>query len=333
MTALLTKRTVGEYLISHGLADPGIEIEAEELGGGISNIVLSVTAGKLRAVVKQSLDKLLVDDDWYAKRERIVTEGEALRLAGRICPGSVPQVLEVDHELGVIVIDRAPESWVNFKEELLAGNADKRVAGKCGEILAAWHSETWDSMETRDQFDDMEAFDQLRIDPYHRTVAQRHPELAPTINHFVEVMLGRRHCLVHGDFSPKNVLAGSSEVWVVDFEVAHFGDPVFDLAFMLNHLMLKAIHNPKRSMSYRQCALEFLRTYDERLETGDSTEAGYLLGHTGCLMVARVDGKSPAEYLNEAGRARAFEVGSRMLENPPSSIDEAWDALTKVAAI
>jgi tRNA A-37 threonylcarbamoyl transferase component Bud32 len=328
---LLNPETTGAYLLARGLTAPAEPVEVVELGGGVSNVVLAVTSGRLRAVVKQSLDKLRVTDDWYAKRERIITEARALQLAGRMRPASVPQVIDVDPERGIIVIDRAPDGWTNFKEELLQGRADASVAARCGEILAAWHSGTWRSDEVRASFDDLEAFDQLRVDPYYRTVAGRIPEVRPFISSYTSQMSTNRKALVHGDFSPKNVLHGTGDLWIVDFEVAHFGDPAFDLAFMLNHLMLKAIHSPRWSSRYELCAGEFWNSYRHSLTISEDPDAAYVLGHLGCLMLARVHGKSPAEYLTDPGRIHARTLGTSLAKDPPPSLEEAWARLERTA--
>jgi 5-methylthioribose kinase len=321
VSGLISAETVGEYLAGRGLIESHIPVRARELGGGVSNVVLAVEADGFRAVVKQALPRLRVADEWLAKRERAVTEGEALRLAGALVPGSVPGVLDVDRAACALVVALAPPQWRNWKDELLNGRADPEVARRLGETLAAWHRTTEDDEDVALRFGDVEAFDQLRVDPYHRTVMRRWPSLERAVGEYVEEMLDTRRCLVHGDFSPKNVLFGGEELWVLDFEVAHVGDPVFDLAFMLNHLMLKSIHRPAACEGYRDCAEAFLDAYARPLEEH------YLLGHTGCLMVARVDGKSPAEYLTEGERLLARSVGSQLVLDPPVSVGEAWDRL------
>ena len=121
-SALLSVRTVGEYLIARGIFDTTRAIEAQELGGGVSNVVLAARQGGLRVVVKQALERLRVPDEWLARRERSITEGEALRLATRIAPGSVPEVLDLDREACVLTISAAPADWGNWKERLLSGD-------------------------------------------------------------------------------------------------------------------------------------------------------------------------------------------------------------------
>jgi aminoglycoside phosphotransferase (APT) family kinase protein len=303
-SALLTVDTVADYLAGRGVIDDPAKAEARALGGGVSNVVLAVTTPDAEVVVKQSLPKLRVAEEWLAKQERAITEAAALRLAAGLTPGAVPEVLDVDEPAFALTIACAPGHWVNWKDELLAGRADVGVAAELGRLLAAWHVGTT-AIDAR--FDDQEAFEQLRVDPYYRTAMARHPDLARPITDCIERMAATRQCLVHGDYSPKNVLlapeaaaeAAHGAVWVLDFEVAHLGDPAFDLAFLHNHLVLKAIHRPAARDAYRACAEAFDAAYTQPVH------APYVRQHQGCLLLARVDGKSPAEYLTEDERTTA----------------------------
>ena len=268
-------------------------------------MVLAVRAEGLCAVVKQALPRLRVADEWLAKRERAVAEAAALRLAGELAPEAVPGVLDVDEEECALVVEHAPVGWRNWKELLLAG--DTGLGGA-------------------------DVFEQLRVDPYHRTVMRRDPELSAAVGAYVERMLATRLCLVHGDYSPKNVLAGDDGLWVIDFEVAHLGDPAFDVAFMLNHLLLKAIHRPGSASAYEECSHAFVSAYQALVPATLAPEPGYVLGQVGCLMVARVDGKSPAEYLGEEERGVARRLGRELLLDPPETLEQAWALLAGRAA-
>jgi 5-methylthioribose kinase len=318
---LLSAESVGAYLVSRGVFDAAGSIDVHELGGGVSNVVLAARQNDRGVVVKQALGRLRVTDEWLATRERAVTEGEALRLAGRLLPNSVPAVLDVDRDLCALTIAEAPVSWKNWKEQLLEGNADPTVAARLGEWLGSWQVETFESPDVRRQFASTQSFEELRVEPFYETVAQRRPELRASIDTYVERMRARRLCLVHGDYSPKNILVGDS-FWVLDFEVAHFGDPAFDVAFMLSHLFLKRLHDLDASRDLDACIAEFWTTY-QRVAGPHLPPVGYVVGHVGCLMVARVDGKSPVEYLSAAERDTARRVGSELLLDPPDSIDDA----------
>ena len=329
MTDLLTADTVVDYLVGRRILEPGSATQVTELGGGVSNVVLSVRTPHLRVVVKQSLPKLRVADEWLAKRERAITEADVLRLASELTPRAVPDVLDVDPDACALVVDEAPEGWRDWKSELLGGWVDRGVASEVGRILGVWHRETADPDRYGTRFGDHEAFDQLRVDPYYRTVIARRPELAGEVGRLADEMVRSRTCLVHGDYSPKNVLTGDGRVWIIDAEVAHFGDPAFDVAFMTNHLLLKAIHRPSSTGAYRDACQAFWASY--HLERPPSRETPYVLGHVGCLMAARVDGKSPAEYLTAAGRDRARAFSAHLLSDPAEDLDQVWSALEEHA--
>jgi len=316
---LLTATTVARFLRERGFPDTGSEPPVE-LGGGVSNVVFAVRSGGRELVVKQALPSLRVAAPWAAKRERALTEAAALSLAHRLTPDSVPRVFDMDEERCALVIERAPAGWRSWKEDLLDGAADPSVAARLGELLADWHRATWSDALVAERFGDYEAFEQLRVDPYHRTVAQRRPALAGAIREQVAAMRANRRCLVHGDYSPKNVLVGDGGLWVIDFEVAHYGDPAFDVAFLLSHLLLKAIHRPGARDALERCARAFLEGYERPLE-------GRVVGQLGCLVAARVDGKSPVEYLDEPGRERARAFGARLLLEPPPSPEAVWSLL------
>ena len=324
---LISAETVGEYLAERGLVEPGIRVEAVELGGGVSNVVLAVRAAGHSFVVKQALPRLRVADEWLARRERAITEGEAIALGGRLTPGAVPELLDLDREACALVIAHAPGGWRSWKELLLEGEADAATAARVGEVLATWHHGTCDDADVERAFGDPAAFDELRVDPYYRTLMRRRPPLADAIARYVDRMLSTRRCLVHGDYSPKNVLVGDGGLWIVDFEVAHFGDPAFDVAFMLNHLFLKAIHRPSRHEGYARCARAFWTAYRERTPDALAPDLAYVLGQVGCLMLARVDGKSPAEYLTEEERHVARRLGEVLLLDPPNSLRDAAAAV------
>lgn len=302
---MLDGASVLDYLRERDVLRPGVSACSTPLGGGVSNVVLLVESRELRVVVKQSLPRLRVEQEWLAKPERILAEAASLDLTRRLTPGAVPRVVDVDEAALVLTIEAAPPGWRTWKEHLLAGDADPAVAARLGAILATWHRETAASAEVRERLGDRVAFEQLRVDPYYRAVQGVHRELAEPVGELIEAMLARRACLVHADYSPKNVLVGENGLWVIDAECSHVGDPAFDLGFLLTHLALKSIHRPSAREAYRRCAEAFLDAYGE-----PPRDTGL---HLACLLLARVDGKSPAEYLTPAGREEVRDLAVRLV--------------------
>jgi 5-methylthioribose kinase len=272
-----------------------------------------------RVVLKQALPRFRVADEWLVPQERALFEAQALELAAALLPGSVPDLLDVDAETFTLVVEEAPDTWHSWKSLLLEGEADAEVARRLGAVLTVLHTSTTDI-----DLGSAESFRAQRVDPYLRTIQRRHPGLAARIEEYVDRLLATELCIVHGDFSPKNVLVGDDQLWVIDWEIVHRGDPSFDVAFMLNHLLLKTIHRRGARDAYEACGMAFLDAYAPGI-----ADLPFVLGLAGCLMLARVDGKSPAEYLTAAERDVARACGIALLEDPPGSIVEAWTLVSE----
>ncbi|MEN2738426.1 aminoglycoside phosphotransferase family protein [Microbacterium sp. X-17] len=300
----------------------------EPLAGGVSNDVVVVRAGATAFVVKRALTRLRVAEVWEASAERSYTEAAALRWAHGVAPDAVPRVVAVDRRHGVLVLELAPAGYGDWKRQLLAGDVRPEVGARLGAVLAAWHVASASDPGVLAEFGDQEAFRQLRLDPFYAVAAERNPAAAPAIAALVDRMTGTRTCLVHGDFSPKNVLVEpvvDGGLWVIDWEVAHAGDPVFDVAFLLHHLLGKIVARPEHRDELKATAERFVRTYADRTrETLGVLPGRYLLAHTAALLLARVDGRSPVDYFTADQRDSARALALDMLRETPDGVDELW---------
>src|SRR5579883_622598 len=331
--AVFTPETLGRYLAARGLAENAAALSIHELGGGVSNIVALIEGPGIRWVVKQSLGKLRVKDDWRSRRDRIFREADAIEALGAVLDGAVPQVVHVDREHFLYVMTAAPGGSVVWKQSLLEGDVQCEVAGAAGRLLAAMIKAGQSRPEFKEQFADRTVFDELRIDPYYRTTAARHPDARDALHRLIEDSWNIRTALVHGDYSPKNMLVRGSNVFLIDFEVVHWGDPAFDSGFLLNHLMLKSFHQPGFAELYFQAARGFWQALVAGIESHRHSNLEKMtVRHLGGLMLARIDGKSPVEYLRDEGtRERARQLARNILLEPPESLDEAISlALSKI---
>lgn len=305
-----------------------------ELGGGVSNTVLLVEAGGRRFVLKQALGKLRVQDDWFSDRDRVFRESAAMRwLAPHLPPGSVPEVLFEDRENCLFAMSAAPSEAETWKTLLMRGEFGARVAESVARMLAALVSASWRDAESVRVFGDQTVFDQLRLDPYYRTTASRHPDLRPHFDRLMRESSSRCASLVHGDWSPKNFLVSAAAVMAIDFEVIHFGDPAFDSAFLLNHLLLKSFYRPEWSAEFAGLAGRFWEVY----RAGLPADCGWIepatLAHLGCLLLARIDGKSPAEYLTDQDlRARVRQFARNLIVQPPARVADVFAQARRSAA-
>jgi 5-methylthioribose kinase len=330
---LISPRNFPAYLESRGFSAPGARWSVRELGGGVSNLVLlleSLDHPARRWVAKQSLAKLRVQDDWRSERGRIFQEVAAIQTLGPILGKScLPEIIHVDRENYLYVMGAAPAGSAAWKDLLLAGQVNPAVARQAAVLLARQINGSRHNATLREKFADQAVFDQLRIDPYYRTTAARQPGVRAAIEQLMQDSSRIRTALVHGDFSPKNLLVRGAHIFLIDFEVAHWGDPAFDSGFLLNHLCLKSFHQPRYAAAYLQAAHEFWSTLIAALP-GEEV-AGFerlTVRHLGALMLARIDGKSPVEYLrDEAVREQVRTFAKGVLREPPKEIAKVLERL------
>jgi len=286
------------------------------LGGGVSCDVLAVDlADGRRICVKRALSKLRVAADWRAPPERAQAEVAWIRFAAGIEPGWAPKVLGEDRARHVFAMDLLP--WPVWKDELLKGRIDAAFAAQVGAALARIHRESARS-DIAAAFANQAQFHALRIEPYLLFTAERHPDVAPRLRAIADGVANARLGLMHGDVSPKNILVAPHGPVFLDAECACCGDPAFDLAFCLNHLLLKAVLNPKRAgqLLAAFAALKDAYAPDPALDA----RAAALLA---ALLLARIDGKSPVEYLTaDADKDFVRRMAKAMLLRKPLCLDE-----------
>ena len=317
-----------------GLAGRGDEapLTGAPLTGGVSSDIWRIDTPGGPLCAKRALPKLRVAAHWQAPIERNTYEARWMRVANEAQPGCAPAVLGQHPALGVLVMPYLPaDRYPLWKPLLRDGHALPATARQVGTVLARIHAVSAARPELAAQFDTDRIFYDIRLEPYLVASAQRHPDLAPALLARVETTLHQRLALVHGDVSPKNILIGPDGPVFLDAECAWWGDPAFDLAFCLNHLLLKCLWNPAAGADLLACfdalAQAYLQGVDweprERLET---RAAALLPG----LLLARVDGKSPVEYLTaEAQRARVRRVAGALLRQPVAQlagVRAAWQA-------
>ena len=300
----------------------GTPCTVDVLGGGVSNTVLLASFDGRRIIIKQSLAKLRVEQDWFSRRDRIFRETAALRMLQPLLPpGSVPSVLSEDRDNFAFTMTAAPSSAKTWKALLFEGSIDENVASRVAESIGTIIASTWRSPDFVSTFADQTVFDELRLDPYYRWTARRHPDLAPHFDALIEAASKRRLSLVHGDCSPKNFLVSNEGVMLIDFEVAHFGDPSFDAAFLLNHLLLKSYRLPEYRERLRGCAMRFWQTLCLYIPRECDWFEAATIQHLGGLLLARIDGKSPVEYITDEGLKERIRQHARgLLCSAPSRI-------------
>jgi 5-methylthioribose kinase len=306
-------------------------IDAEEtpaihaLAGGVSSDIVRADLKTGPVCIKRALPKLKVKADWRAPVERNRWEVQWMRAAGAIVPEAVPAVLGEDRPAGMFAMayldERDHPLW---KAQLRDGIIDAAFAAEVARRVVRIHAATAGDAAVAARFATDHVFHSIRLEPYLIATARAHPELASRLEDLAGITASTRQALVHGDVSPKNILCGPRGPVFLDAECAWYGDPVFDLAFCLNHLLLKCLWRPRWSERYLACfdALQDAYLAGVTWEASETTEARAAALLPG-LFLARVDGKSPAEYITQDWQRDAVRsVARRLLLRPAETLSE-----------
>lgn len=295
------------------------------LTGGVSSDIWKVEAASGPVCVKRALAQLKTEKIWHAPVERNAFEADWIRTASRIAPGAAPQLLAEDRDAGMFAMAYFdPAEYPVWKEQLRGGIAEPAVAAVVGATLGRIHAATADDDEIARRFATDDIFLPIRIEPYLLRTAEAHPDLAVRLRERADITSTTRRALVHGDVSPKNILIGPDGPVFLDAECAWFGDPAFDLAFCLNHLLLKCIWTPASTEGFLNCfealTAAYLALVDWETATALEERTAALLPG---LLLARIDGASPVEYITqEADRDRVRRAARSLLFDPPKTLRE-----------
>jgi aminoglycoside phosphotransferase (APT) family kinase protein len=317
------------FLRASGLAAPEEAVAGAALTGGVSSDIWKVSLRSGAVCVKRALPRLRVAQLWEAPVERNRYEWRWMQVAARIVPGSAPRVLAHDEAQGLFAMEFLDgERHPLWKNELREGRADAGFARRVGASLARIHAATAGDAAIAREFATDAGFHAIRLDPYLLATARAHPDLAAPLAALAARTAATRVALVHGDVSPKNILVGPRGPVFLDAECAWYGDPAFDLAFCLNHLLLKCLWVPEAAPRFMACFDALAGAYFEAYApAGLQARAASLLPG---LLLARVDGKSPVEYLTEESqKARVRRVARALIQAPPSrlaDVSAAWHA-------
>lgn len=320
---MLDESSVIPYLTARGLISGNATVEV--LTGGVSCVVLAVASDEREIVVKQALPELKTKAKWVADQRRAIVEAEAMRIYQSITPDSVPELLDCDEANFTLTMSRLPNTCTNWKQDMLEGRIHPEMGEKLGKILAKWHNTTAADEAIKAKFMEGELFEQLRVSPFYRAVAAKNPNLQVVINSLIEEITTVKIALVHGDFSPKNILATSDHSPIVlDFEVAHTGNPVFDLGFICAHLLCKTIrtNNSGEKEALISTANRFLDSYRQNC---DLTITESLPLHVALIALARVEGVSPVNYLDESAQRQLVAITKSALLDSTMTFEQLFE--------
>jgi tRNA A-37 threonylcarbamoyl transferase component Bud32 len=321
-----------EALSRLGLWQGGALPPFEALAGGVSSDIWRVDLPGGPICIKRALAKLRVEMDWRAPVERNAYEVAWLETARAIEPDAAPEILAHDAQAGLFAMPYLdPATYLSWKDELRRGRANPAVAAEVGRRIGHIHAATAGRDDIARQFPTDEIFHAIRLEPYLEATAAHHPDLRDILFGLSRRTAGEKRALVHGDVSPKNILIGPKGPIFLDAECAWHGDPAFDIAFCLNHMLLKSLWNVEARPLFHECfgamAPAWLDQIDWETPAEAEARAASLLPG---LFLGRVDGKSPVEYVTDEGdRDRVRRVARQLLLHPVPRLEGVLDAWKK----
>jgi len=300
------------------------------LSGGVSNRAILVERQNGSAwVLKQALPRLRVSVEWLSDPRRIEREAAGMRELAKLAPeGSITPLVFLDASRFLLAMEAVPQPHQNWKTMLLAGDVRTSHVEQFGTLLGRIHRGGWKHRaKLAQEFEDRSFFESLRLEPYYQYSASEQLAAAEFLTNLIDRTRKTRHTLVHGDFSPKNVLVHNDRLILLDHEVIHFGQGAFDIGFALAHLLSKAHHLPAHRSAFIRAAKDFYRSYRESL--GDvlwkqEAEKDGVSHALGCLL-ARCVGRSPLEYLDKFEKDRQVHAVLKLMHHQPDRIASLAD--------
>lgn len=306
------------------LLHPGQTFSVEPLTGGVSSDIIRVSLPAKQLCVKFARRKLKVAADWFAPLHRNAAEYAWLQAAATVAPQSAIKLYGHSATMNGFAMEYITgDDTYLWKSALLSQAQDNAESSAVGSLLGAIHAASAQPAFDSTAFQNRQDFYALRIEPYLIYTAARHTDISNEIKLMADHLQSHSTVLIHGDVSPKNILLRSNGPVLLDAECATMGDACFDLAFCLNHLLLKSIHLPAIRQQLLNNVTDFWQSYEPHIHW----EPPAALQARTCrlipmLMLARVDGKSPVEYLNEQEQSLVRHIAMALINTPATHLSE-----------
>jgi len=301
-------------------------IEVCPLTGGVASNIALVKLCDRKLCVKFALPKLKVQADWFAPVHRNAAEYAWLQVVATVAPSCAVKLLGQSQKLHGFAMEylEGPETYL-WKTALLNEAPDRGEATKVGKLIGRVHAASSDSAFDTTAFRNRDDFHALRIEPYLLHTATLHSDIAPALQDIATQLDNSDQVLCHGDISPKNIFQRSSGPVILDAECATMGDASFDPAFCINHLILKAVHLPRSRHRNLKSAANLWQEYRPLITWEDANDLeARICRLLPALMLARVDGKSPVEYLSNTESDTVRSISRNLIKSPVDHLDELF---------
>lgn len=287
-----------KYLFERKLIDVDRGYSIRYCDGGVSCTVAFVYDGDKPIIVKQGLAQLKVKEKWLCDQNRMDAECRSNEIFHELLPDCAPEVFFYDKENYICGREAVPESWRMWKDDLMDGIIDEQIGKLSMLALSIVHNKCAGVEKIKNIFASKDVFYNLRISPYFEFLVEKYPSLSEGVEELKGFLMGKGYTLIHGDFSPKNIMTDGKAISILDYEVAHYGHPSFDLGFLSTHFVLKAVKFKSLAGQYLSLLRSMLEIYFDRAEFIDRDELMETFRKVwAMILLARVDGKSPAEYI------------------------------------
>lgn len=328
----LARENAVDYLRSKGWVPADEVLQVEELSVAQSSTVMRVTSPVRRWVVKQALPKMKSDPEWEASVERSLREVACQKYLETLLPlGSVPPIYHHDPDNFLFVMEGAPADCQLWHDAMMEGKTDAEVAASAGSLLGNIHRLSYLDEEALHEFGDKHFFHELQLSPFYDSVAKVYPKLADKIGAHAALLATSNVCFIHGDFTARNIVVAPHRLILLDFEAGHFGHPSFDLALMVCHLTLKTVRFREKKEDFMPLIITFWTAYLQSANFENETwHARACLPQLGCILLSRVDGKSPIDYLpDEQDRQRMRALSASLISREIPSVMVFLDILSR----
>ena len=257
----LSDAQLGNYLTDIGIFPSGSKVAVEPAGDGNINWVRRATlkgAETRSVIVKQARPALEKFPEYAAPPERLAIEARWFEYASQYDETDIcPEIHHFDPDHHVLVMEDLGHC-VRLDEALAEGRDVTKPMIQLAEFLGRIHAASArEDAELAKAFSN-EAMQRLHGEhiftlPYQEefpcppeTAARaveirKDSELADIAARAYERYLTPKGALVHADVQAGNILLGPSGPKLLDAEIAHIGDPAFDVGTLLAHLMLSNI--------------------------------------------------------------------------------------------
>ena len=318
--------------IDFGLLSSNQKYISKKITDGVSSDIWYVKTSNKQYCIKRALAKLTVKEDWYAPIDRNNYEVKYFTHCRVIQPYSFPKILGHDSKNFILAMEWFDnKKFIVWKKKLLEKSVSLKDGKRIGKLLSLVHKSFYKKKQYEKIFLNDKTFYDIRIEPYLRFTSKFYPEFYESYKKTINFLTKNKSTVIHGDFSPKNILLGKNFPVILDAETACWGNPAFDIAFFNNHIILKSIFNRKVFKSYLNLSNHFLKTYLANFSVvNNSNFISKFITLQALLILARVDGKSPVEYFKKQHKAIARSLAKNLLLNKSKNLNNFYKEWEKV---